>query len=488
MSDGQQIDRTSSTEEKPELKPLERPFSSGEFDSPRGHSIWVPGVIDVEFTQADKSGLKTWDFLGPLERTDFPEAWSVELKELLGRNEMQKWKPSFRLRYPWSEKSIESAREFYEKSGRYRFVTFTFPSSTEVVALANQLQNLSEIARATPAPRLAPPSPLKEPLVGTSDQPRFPAGPSSDPETQWYIFRCNVHQAWTKTNALGENLSGKGVVIADIDWGFNPYHKDLKRQIKVSKNTIENTDIVTHGNVLNHGTAVLGFAGAEVNGLGIAGIAHKADLWAIQAGADFIINNELWISAIEFVCDESVDGRKVIVLEAQTLSGGNVESSIPVNKAIVDAIRRGVVVCVPAGNGGRDAGIGDDGKPILPTGSILVGATRYEQNANMRGLSNGGCRIVIYAPGDRMHDVTCDSVDTTAYTNFFGGTSGAVAKVAGVVALMLEINPALTHEQIRDILARSPITVVNDSSNRIGVLLDAEQAVCEASQLAGRPC
>ncbi|MFZ0747846.1 MAG: S8 family serine peptidase, partial [Pyrinomonadaceae bacterium] len=83
---------------------------------------------------------------------------------------------------------------------------------------------------------------------------------------------------------------------------------------------------------------------------------------------------------------------------------------------------------------------------------------------------------------------TCDSVDTGAFTNYFGGTSSAVAKVAGVVALMLEMNPELRHEQVRDILARSQIPVVDYSSNQVGVLLDAAQAVCEAGQLAGRPC
>ncbi|MFY9619287.1 MAG: S8 family serine peptidase [Pyrinomonadaceae bacterium] len=496
MNDEQRDSRASSPEEKPGLGLFESPFFSSDsgatsddrIGAASDDRIWVPGVIDVEFKETDRSGLKTWNFFGPDERTDFSEAWSDELKQLLEQNEMETWKPSFSLRYEGSEKSTESALDFYERSGRYRFVTFTFPRDTEIVALADQLQALPEIVRAAPEPRLAPPSPLTEPLMGASGQVSSVSGSGGTLETQWYIFRCNIEQAWTKTNASGEKLSGKGVVIADIDWGFNPYHIDLQPQIKLRRNTIENTEVVTHGNVLNHGTAVLGLAGAEVNGIGIAGIAHKASLWAIQAGADFIVDNDLWVSAIEFVRDQPTKGRKVIVLEAQTLSGRNVESSIRVNKSIVDAIHTGVVVCVPAGNGGGDAGIGDDGKPILPTGSILVGATRYDASANLRGLSNVGCRIVVYAPGDERHDVTCDSVDTGAFTNYFGGTSSAVAKVAGVVALMLEMNPELRHEQVRDILARSQIPVVDYSSNQVGVLLDAAQAVCEAGQLAGRPC
>ena len=46
-----------------------------------------------------------------------------------------------------------------------------------------------------------------------------------------------------------------------------------------------------------------------------------------------------------------------------------------------------------------------------------------------------------------------DSPDN--YLNSFGGTSGACPGVAGVVALMLAANPALTPAQVKDVLSRS---------------------------------
>ena len=66
---------------------------------------------------------------------------------------------------------------------------------------------------------------------------------------------------------------------------------------------------------------------------------------------------------------------KVIILEVQTGAFGNYEQVLSVNAAIRTAIANGVVVCVAAGNGDRDAGLGDVGDPIQETGSILVGAT-----------------------------------------------------------------------------------------------------------------
>jgi subtilisin family serine protease len=61
----------------------------------------------------------------------------------------------------------------------------------------------------------------------------------------------------------------------------------------------------------------------------------------------------------------------------------------------------------------------------------------------------------------------------------FGGTSGATAKVAGVVALMLEKNDRLTPQEIRTILMGLNRHVVDQGAN-VGTLLDANKAVCEA--------
>ena len=133
----------------------------------------------------------------------------------------------------------------------------------------------------------------------------------------------------------------------------------------------------------------------------------------------------------------------------------------------------------------RDAGIGDDGLPIPPTGSIVVGATRYDKLRNIVGASNSGRRVVVYAPGDPSHDLTC-SLPNDRYRNRFGGTSAAVAKIAGAVALMLEVNPQLRPADVHEILSQSNIPVFDHDGNRVGVLLDAEQAVSEACKRAAK--
>ena len=96
-------------------------------------------------------------------------------------------------------------------------------------------------------------------------------------------------------------------------------------------------------------------------------------------------------------------------------------------------------------------------------------------------FSNYGSRIVVCAPGDSSHDLTCSSGSDSAYRNDFGGTSGATPKVAGVAALMLAANPGLSHAEIRRILNVTGTAVTTDPGKDIGTFLNASAAVQEAS-------
>jgi subtilisin family serine protease len=459
---------------------VEEVDTSVRFRSLPPEKLFVQGLIEVQFEKDANSGVATWDFTHEKERQALPEAWRPELKEILGTHRLLSWKPSFPLRYPWTPpQSDEVARKEYFKAGRDKFVTFNFPLDEDVLSIAQKLGELPEIKKAVAIPEIAPPAaPLTEPFIGNSDQ--VVSACDGCLTNQWYLFRCNVPGAWS------QQVSGKGVVIADIDWGFNINHQDLRSRTDIDKNRNMFPDsgdpsIVSNGSLGHHGTAVLGLAGAGVNDFGITGIAFDATLWAIQAGTDTLTDHNLWVAAINFVHTSPDAARKVIILEIQTAGCSNIEMIPTINAEIRAAIAANVVVCVPAGNGNAsgDAATGDDGKPIDETGSILVGATSFDPQINQRSDSNGGDRVVIYAPGDTAHDLTCGFL-TNGYLEGFGGTSGATAKVAGVVALMLEKNNQLTPPHIREILTRSTKSVV-DGQRQVGTLLDANQAVAGAA-------
>lgn len=424
---------------------------------------WVPGLVEVRFRSSEDSGLAHFDFSESLERTHCQEHWSSDLVNNLRRNELVLWRPSFPLRYSWSRESEEEARKFYSTSGRDKLITFRFPDEADVSKIAKELQQLPEVERANPVAKIAPPAQIHEELLGTDDQ---------DVEHQWYAFRCKLPKVL-------ESITGAGVIVAVIDWGFDTFHSEYGPNIELKKNIFNDDDGVSEGNV-NHGTASIGLAGARLNGREIVGFAPNSILWAIQAGSDDQVNYQDWATAIDFVRSEPASQRKVIILEIQTWSGGNVECIQLINQAISDAIAANVVVCVPAGNNSGDPSRNDDGDEIPVTCSILVGATDYDAQHNFVN-SRQGPRIVVYAPGDPESDLTCRPGN--GHTPFFGGTSGAVAKVGGAVALMLEANSSLTPVEVRDILSHSTIPALQDlMHDPVGVLLDCNQAVSEARE------
>jgi subtilisin family serine protease len=439
---------------------------TGEFEE-YSESPWVPGLVEVEFAAAAVSGLHDHDFSKPTERDKPSKRWSKELLHVISKNRILNWKPSFPLSYPWSRESREDALRFFKTSGRDKFVTFRFTDDADVSEIAARLEKVQEVVRASPVARLAPAS-IDEPLLGTSDS---IAPFANGLENQWYAFRCHLPQALAQ-------VTGKDVIIADIDWGFDRFHRDYSAHIALRKNIYEHNDSIGNGSLHPHGTAVLGLAGARDNDFGMVGFAPDSILWAIQAGDDVVNKYKHWVEAIEFVRLTPSPHRKVIILEIQTRLKGNVEAVLSINKAIVDAIAANIVVCVPAGNGTGDAAVSDTGKPIPETGSVLVGATKVDNIV----CSKDGERVVVYAPGDKYHDLTCAT--GVGHTNGFGGTSGAVAKVAGAVALMLEADSSLTPAEVREILRSSDIPALKNANTRAGVVLDCERAVSQVRQRA----
>ena len=440
------------------------------FRSATPDAAWVPGQIQVRFREAvAPSFLNVSPSLhvgGPADVTSA----NADLENIFRNNFLLRAERTFD-QVPLGLFSTLPQETFtvLPSNERQRFLTLHFPESTDVLALAKDLKQLAPIARALPVPRLAPAAtPLNEEHFNE----------------QWYHNRCGMPDAWNKA-------TGEGVVVAAIDWGFDLEHDDLPQgRVELTFNSKTKTEDVTHaaaGELLAHGTAVLGLIGAADNGPGIVGFAFNAAMWAIQAADNRLTSTpEDWAKAIKFVCDQPSEGRhKVIVLEAQTSSLRNVELEDKINQAIKSAIDKKVVVCVPAGNrAGGDADLDDLDQKIPETGSILVGASQFHQTENRRAFqSQRGARITIFAPGDEQKDFTCAIGPKNAYRPGFGGTSGAVAKVGGAVALMLEANSDLTHADVRRILREQGTKMADAATEPENVFLDVAAAVSEAERL-----
>jgi subtilisin family serine protease len=236
----------------------------------------------------------------------------------------------------------------------------------------------------------------------------------------------------------------------------------------------------------------LGLAGAAAFGNGIAGVAYGARLWAIQAGVkgaeckfEDTVNH--FATAIYTVIKQPANNRRVVLmLEVESCICRNMEQSLPIARAIREAIAANIVVCIAAGNGGGPALVGDDSLRIDPTGAIVVGATTHGFSASDNEVwicSNRAGGVTIFAPGDPEHDITCGLGGANDYTPSYGGTSGALAKVAGVAALMLQYNKNLRHADVANIFSSSPRIAFDTVGRQRVPFLDCKFALNEAAKI-----
>lgn len=417
----------------------------------------------------------------PIVAFSGPRAMNLSaFHQILQEHGVVKAEPSFRTHRAVSAESFAQPAAILDHEKK-KYIDLHFPPGTDTDEVVRRLKALPEVEHAIVMPKAIPPRTLPgDPLVGASDQ--VTVDPQTGLEHEWYVFRCHADQAWA-------TASGKNVVIADIDFGFLATHQDLAANIDMSHahNSVDGSTTIDVGDDTDHGTGVLGLAAAATNAVGMAGFAYEATVWPIQAnaGSGPVLPGDAFANAIDWVTAQYNGSPRVVInLEVQTGNFGNYEMVLAVNAAIRSAIAKGIVVCVAAGNGDRDSGIGDDGAPITPTGSILVGATQYDPIQNVRAsFSNWGPRVVVSAPGDADHDVTCSTGSIDSYRNGFGGTSGATPKVSGTVGLMLEVNPSLTPAQVQEILVATGTPIPVGDNKPVGVFINTGAAVAQAAAL-----
>jgi subtilisin family serine protease len=278
-------------------------------------------------------------------------------------------------------------------------------------------------------------SPHRETMALPWRAPRFkPAAyrPNDPMLSDIWAFAENVTRP---SSVWGRGKSAKGVRVAVIDTGVDPYHPELQGRVRWELGYNFNDSNGDSKDLSGHGTHVAGILAATGNnGLGIAGVAWDAEILPVKimdekGGTDFAA-----LAGIKYAVEM---GAKVLNLSFSRPS----ESSNPLfDLAIEYARKKGAVVVVAAGN--------DRGKVGLPAnspGAIAVSATEqtasgYEQLAS---FSNSGPEITLSAPGADI----LSTIPNRSY-KIMSGTSMAAPFVSGAAALLWAAHPDWTVEQI----------------------------------------
>ena len=223
-----------------------------------------------------------------------------------------------------------------------------------------------------------------------------------------------------------------------------------------------------------HGTHVAGTIGALDNGIGVVGVAPGARLWAVK-----VLNSQGsgYTSGIVAGIDWVVARGNIEVIN-MSLGGEGVSAAY--KTAIDNAVSRGVVVVVAAGNSDLDA---NNYSPAYVPSAITVsaladfngqpggGATstcRTDVDDTLADFSNWGSAVDIAAPGVCI--LSTYPIEQGNYATI-SGTSMASPHVAGAAALLASTNRptnAAGVQAIRDTLVTTGnLNWVDDSGDGI---------------------
>ncbi len=232
--------------------------------------------------------------------------------------------------------------------------------------------------------------------------------------------------------------TGKGVTIAVIDTGAEKNHPDLKDRVLQAVNFVEGGDRSFTRD--QHGTAITGVIAANENdGIGIYGIAPEADI-AVYKACWYPVNQNAKAQCSSWTLAKALDaainqGAKVI-----NLSLAGPEDKL-MKELLETAHAKGITVVAAALEKADNPGFPADSSLTIPV--ISVGPEG--KTATPKWLF--AYPQTVAAPGvDILTTVPKEGYD------FVSGSSLATAHVSGVVALLLELNPELSPDQIKDYL------------------------------------
>ena len=293
--------------------------------------------------------------------------------------------------------------------------------------------------------------------------------PLSDPLSgcQWHLDNTgqlggtpgediNVREVWAAGHL------GEGATVALVDNGFDDGHPDLAPNVIADRNYgYGGVDVFNPGNT--HGTGAAGLIAARDNGIGVRGIAPRAQIY---------VYNLIDAYSHAYAADAMTRGMETTAISNNSWS----VTEGPGYAAAPSGWERAVVRGVTEGYGGKGVlyvrSGGNDA--VLGANSNLSGfRNHYTATAACAVTDHGvrshyseqGANLWVCAPSGASYlPAAITTTDNFGrYRNTYGGTSATGAIVSGVAALLRGAHADLTWRDVKLILAGSARK--NDPSN-----------------------
>ncbi|WP_333607482.1 S8 family peptidase [Arsukibacterium sp.] len=335
---------------------------------------------------------------------------------------------------------------------------------------------------------------------------------------QWHYYE---NTGGLRAPAAWDKATGQGVVVAVLDTGFRP-HIDLNANLLPGYDMISDAFIGNDGNGRDndardpgdwtnagecgngqptsfrasswHGTHVAGtIAAVTNNNRGVAGVAYNAKIVPVRVLGKCGGYTSDIADGIIWAAGGTVSGVPANANPAQVINmslGGGGACSTTTQNAINQARSRGAVVVVAAGNSNANA---NNFNPGNCNGVVNVAATNRQ--GGRANYSNFGTSIDVAAPGGQMTSAndpngvlsTYNTGSTTPGSDSYGysqGTSMAAPHVAGVAALIKQVKPSATPDEIETILKNTARSFPAACSGCGTGIVDANAAVIAAQGTA----
>lgn len=251
---------------------------------------------------------------------------------------------------------------------------------------------------------------------------------------QWYLNAICVPQTWN----LLRGRTQYEVLVAVIDTGIDLTHPDLYSNIDTAHTvSCVTTDYNPISNdFTGHGTHIAGeIAAVFDNQTGIAGISNNyAKIAAIQCSDGKKITTAYATNGVNYAISI---GARII-----NMSLGTASEDLLLKEALQKAYDSDILIVCSAGNDGTDA-------THYPSAyDTTIGVIASDKEGNKRSGASYGTDNFISAPGERNYS----TIPTGSY-GYKSGSSMSAGVVSGVAALLISVDPTLTPENIKQLLA-----------------------------------